>query len=370
MKIFEKRPLCMILCIMLAGFSLFSKYEGNASLWVAIASPLLIIPIFAFRNLLKGRITIAIVSICCFSLSVLLAFIFSHTFYPTDFYNERINCEALVVESDHTDGSHSELVIETSNVENKKHSYKFVVFGSKEHLSGINTGDVIHICATLSKFDTNSESEINTYYLSRGITGKLTSISSCDIIGREEMPIRNFLNKARRYTANKFLTYTDHSTGSLLTALIIGDRSYLSSNTLSSFKRIGITHILALSGMHLAILSAGLSYLLSLLKANKKIKMLVLPIFVLLYMAFTGFSVSVTRAGFMLLFTSVLFVLRRPRDHFTNLTASVFLIVLFTPYSCFDLSLWLSAFATIGILVFSHIITMRSFRYLSVLLDL
>ena len=71
-------------------------------------------------------------------------------------------------------------------------------------------------------------------------------------------------------------------------------------------------------------------------------------------MILTGMSYSVVRAGAMLLISSLLFLLSLSRDSFTTLISSVFLIILVEPYAIYDVSLALSAFATLGILVYSE----------------
>ena len=68
----------------------------------------------------------------------------------------------------------------------------------------------------------------------------------------------------------------------------------------------------------------------------------------------TGFPVSVVRAGIMLIIATMLFILVGSKDSVTSLSISAFLICLFNPTSIFDISLWLSVFATLGIIVFSE----------------
>ena len=144
---------------------------------------------------------------------------------------------------------------------------------------------------------------------------------------------------------------TDSESGALLAALLFGERDYLSDQLRLDFQRIGISHILALSGMHLAILSIGIGKLLSLFGVKKKTRVAITSIFILMYMALTGFSVSVMRAGFMVIITSLLFLLSRGRDSITSLAVAVTLICIFDPCAVFSTSLWLSALATLGIIV-------------------
>ena len=99
---------------------------------------------------------------------------------------------------------------------------------------------------------------------------------------------------------------SDAETGGLLGAILLGDRTYLSGQTSLDFSRIGISHVLALSGMHLAILILGIEKLLSLIGISKKARYIITIILTLAYVALTGFSVSVVRAGIMLIIRSLL----------------------------------------------------------------
>ena len=133
---------------------------------------------------------------------------------------------------------------------------------------------------------------------------------------------------------------------------MLGEREYLSSETRHDFARVGLSHVLALSGMHLAILSFAIEMLLSRLGVMKKPRKIVQIIFVLVYMTLTGFPASVMRAGIMLIISSLLFLLSRRADSITSLFISITVILIAEPYATFDIGLWLSVFATLGILLF------------------
>ena len=164
----------------------------------------------------------------------------------------------------------------------------------------------------------------------------------------------------------RLINLSNKESGGLLAALLLGERDCLPIGTKVDFARIGISHVLALSGMHLAILVIGLSKLLAFFGVGKKTRTLISIIFTLFYMTLTGFSVSVTRAGVMLICSSLLFLLSRTKDSMTSLFIAVTLIVISSPYSIYDTSLWLSAFATLGIVVFSEIQNGRVFIHPSV----
>ena len=71
MKILEKRPLALILCIMLGGFSFFADFGWEIKLIVSAVSLLSIGIIFIFDNLKKGRNALTVISLAALCISVL-----------------------------------------------------------------------------------------------------------------------------------------------------------------------------------------------------------------------------------------------------------------------------------------------------------
>lgn len=140
----------------------------------------------------------------------------------------------------------------------------------------------------------------------------------------------------------------------LIKAFIIGDKSEIDEKTQNCFQRIGTSHLLAISGLHLSIIvmsfcgilmrtglpigvSAGVSCLLS-----------------LFYMAITGFSLSVVRAGQMMMVFFFARSIRRLNDSVTSLFIAGFVIVLISPWSLYNIGFLLSFFATFSIVVFVY----------------
>lgn len=140
---------------------------------------------------------------------------------------------------------------------------------------------------------------------------------------------------------------------SLAKALIIGDKSYLDGYTSAVFSKAGISHVLALSGLHIGIILLFIRKLLAGMTFPRFITMLVSTLTVLFYIAMTGGSYSVMRAGIMTIagFCSALFFLRC--DILNSVSISMALIMLFEPYAVKSLSFQLSCGAVVGIGVFA-----------------
>ena len=356
MKILEKRPLALILCIMLGGFSFFADFS-NATKLIAVAISLTCIGvIFIFDNLICGRKPIVIISFVALAVSLMLSFLWSAIFYPNEFYDSTVQITAKVYDIDNSGNYSSVVECRSSEIDGKRDKHTLVVYMEKETARKLRKYDVITFVATVSPFSKNDNGfDGRSYYVSRGYSAICEDVSELTIDGNKVDKLDSFFSNLRLKLSNKLKLRTDYETGSLLSALILGDRSTLNGNTKLNFARLGISHILALSGMHLAILSLALHFLLKKLGINKKIRFAVMFAIVPFYMALTGFSASVLRSGLMLLISSALFLLSKKADAVTSLLLSVFLIVLFSPTSVYDMSLWLSAFATLGVVAFSEI---------------
>ncbi len=139
---------------------------------------------------------------------------------------------------------------------------------------------------------------------------------------------------------------------SLLNSLIIADKSELSDKVKKDFRTLGISHILAISGLHLSVIVMSVYLALQRYGAGKYISVSASVVLILFYMALTGFSYSIMRAGCMMILYFIARLLRRQSDNITSLFFAVFIIILFDPWALFSLSLQLSFLSTLGILVF------------------
>ena len=356
MKIFEKRPLALILCIMLGGFSFFADYSWKIKLIAASLSLLSIFAIYIFDNLKQGRKPIVVVSIAAFFVSMLLSTLWTFIFFPSKFYDQNVEIEAKVYDIDNSNSSSTIMICKTEKINGKTDRHTMIAYVDKETSVYIRKYDVIQFTADLKEFSSYDDGfSGRSYYISKGYSARLDNFDNLQIEENRIDKVDAFLKELRLNISNKLKLRTDYRTGAFLSALILGDRSDLSGSTKLNFARLGISHILALSGMHLAILSLAVNFILIKFGFKKKIRAYIVTVLILFYMALTGFSASVLRAGMMLIIYYLLFLLSRKSDSLTSLAIAVSLIVAFNPTAVFALSLWLSAFATLGVIVFSEI---------------
>ena len=137
-----------------------------------------------------------------------------------------------------------------------------------------------------------------------------------------------------------------------LNALILGDKSGLSSEEKTVLQSAGVYHVCAVSGLHVSIVALFLGYIVSLFKIKKSLTklFLILPgLFILL--AVTGFSISAIRAVFMAFSFLLGKSFYRKADSLNILGLILTLILIISPFSAFSPSLLLTFSATTGIIL-------------------
>lgn len=216
----------------------------------------------------------------------------------------------------------------------------------------IYAGDIISFTEDvycIDKFD----SSLSRYYMSEGIylgatiydgEEKYTLIKDgSDTIACKLQLLRDEI-KARIYS------YLPNEYGSVAIGMLLGDTSGVSDETIASFKRSGVYHLFAVSGLHLSIWVMGVYTFLGKLGLSRRKNGAFSVIFTFFFMALSGFSPSVTRAGVMLIAAKGGTLLKREVSAINSLGFALMVLLLFNPMSAANVSLWLSFSATAGII--------------------
>lgn len=356
MKIFDKRPLSLIIAVMLGSFVFFSLYDTLVPR-IIIISIIVLSFVFSFikiESLHINRLMLRLSAVFA-AIAVILSFLyFDMWFKAYDRYDGEVTISGTVENINYTTYK-TAIYLKSDNINNTPlSSYELIVYVDKSEYYGFSIGTRISVSGVIENFTSSEAFDIKSYYTSRGISGAVNEVTEFNITDNGDYPISYKINSLRLRLCRRIIYNSNSEVGGLLCALLLGEKEYLPKGTQLDFSRIGISHILALSGMHLAILAIGFSKLLMKFGINKKRSTFATVIFTLLYMTITGFSVSVTRAGIMLIISSILFLLSETKDSMTSLFVSVAVICILTPYAIYDTALWLSALATLGIIVFGE----------------
>lgn len=154
--------------------------------------------------------------------------------------------------------------------------------------------------------------------------------------------LANMLYKLRNKAEQVINEIFPESDGGLVKAMILGERADIDKNTKRLYQRNGIAHILAISGLHIALLGMGLFRKLKKYIGSYLISGTIASCVIILYGIITGLAVSTTRAIIMLVTDIVGKALGRSSDMCTSLGLSCITLCIANPYIIKDVGFLLS----------------------------
>ncbi|ESU21034.1 hypothetical protein FEDK69T_27110 [Flavobacterium enshiense DK69] len=138
----------------------------------------------------------------------------------------------------------------------------------------------------------------------------------------------------------------------IIDALLLGQRQDMNSQVTDNYTNAGVIHILAISGLHIAILYALLLFFLKPLnrfKNGKLLQFIIIIVFLWLFAILSGLSASVVRSVVMFSLISFGLYLNRSGNIYNILAVSMLIILLCNPNFLFDVGFQLSYVAVFSI---------------------
>ena len=141
--------------------------------------------------------------------------------------------------------------------------------------------------------------------------------------------------------------------GGYTSALLLGTRSLVPSEDRAAFAKLGIAHILSVSGFHTGILVMLLAALFRFLKLRQPVRLVLYGAVLLAYCALCGMNPPVVRASLLLMMMLGGKLLNRPRIGLHLLCASMMVMLLWSPVQLTGVSFQLTFGAVLGITLVS-----------------
>lgn len=141
----------------------------------------------------------------------------------------------------------------------------------------------------------------------------------------------------------------------LISALTLGYKNNLSENLQEAFRASGTAHVLAVSGLHVGIIYLVIGFIFSFLGNSGKLYILRQSLIITAlwgYAFIAGLSPSIVRAAIMLTINCIANMYNKKGFTLNTLCAAAFIILIFNPFSLFDISFQMSFGAVLSILYF------------------
>jgi len=160
--------------------------------------------------------------------------------------------------------------------------------------------------------------------------------------------ISNNISSTIKENIQKTIT---NDNANILKGLLLGDTSEIEEEIQDDFRISNISHVLAVSGMHISYIILGINLLIK--KSLGKIKnKVVIIIALILYMFITGFSPSIVRASIMGILVTFSGIIHRKNDIWNSIGISLLIILIYNPFLITNIGLQFSYLGTIGIILF------------------
>lgn len=137
----------------------------------------------------------------------------------------------------------------------------------------------------------------------------------------------------------------------ILLGILLGNDDGIEKEIKQNFIGSNLSHILAVSGMHVAYVIAITTYILTLLKIGKKKTKIITITLLIFFMLLTNNTPSVKRACIMAILSIIAILINRKSDNINNMAVSLLIILIQNPFYILNTGLILSYTATLGIIL-------------------
>ena len=350
---FVKRPVAVLTLSFFISFCVaatFHVFEKNIFLWASGALFCLVCPFCIVISMRKAarlkRLSVFLGYVSLVLCGVFVSLGFYHSVFPLDEvsrYKDRdVYLEFTVTKVAYKSPLYSTYVAKVHGANGAPESFTVVIDTASE----LEIGDVARAVAHLYEPESDGDFNEKRYCLSAGAA--LRGEASDAVVAGHDESFGIKLEVLREKISAAITSEMSQESGGVLKAVFLGNKSDLSAKVKRDFARLGISHLAAISGMHVSFLCTALFALSKKLRIGKRWGAFLSVFLVMLYTALTGFSPSTVRAAVVCCISSFIMIIGISYDGATALGVCGAGMLIANPFSAFDQGFLLSFSAFAG----------------------
>lgn len=356
MQLFYRRPLALVCAVfmavsLLAFYISFTAQAVAAIIFIAVAVCAVIL-LFVLKKQRKVCALVLALAISCGAALAISYSYFALKYLPLqDYVGKTVQVEGVVISSKYETSFSSGYKLRVKYIDGEKHD--FIATLDCSYVGDLSAGDKVAFNGVGEPTGYGGDNASRMAEMADGYMLHFVSETEneCVITERGVFDIEILFSSVAMRFGNVIRRMIGGEEGNLVIALLLGDRDGLSYTTVRDFSRAGVSHLLALSGLHMAVVMGVIDFLMRRLHITKSVRCVLLLICMAGYLCIIGFPLSACRAAIMLAMVYLSYFFSAQSDSITSLFIAGAVIISVLPTSVLDIGFWLSFTATAGIIL-------------------
>lgn len=231
-------------------------------------------------------------------------------------------------------------------------NYYFETLEEKKKFN-LKLGDYIKINGVLNVPQKNTN--FNLFNYQKYLLGKKIyyTLSAKEIIKYKN---HNFLYKIKNIIISKIDSIPNNC---YIKSLILGDNNSIDKDSLNSYRQNGVSHLFAISGMHVIFIIKILEAIMSKIIKKEEIKYTIIFLILFFYSFVASFSISIIRAVLMFIIGKICKLLKYKIKPIETFIFTLCISLIINPYNIYNISFKYSFMVSLFLIIFSDLINKR-----------
>lgn len=300
--------------------------------------------------------------LCNYPYYILLFFVLILSFYRVNIkYNSNYSNNTKnftgIITNIKIEGDLLSLTMKDNNKEMIQASYYFKSLKEKNKCRNyFKLGDKLQLTGEFSKIEKSTTKNIFDYYEYSKRRRMFYSVSIISIKKIEDN--KNIIYYLKNNIYSYFNTFKNSN---YLKLILLGDKNYVDKSIISSFRENGISHLFAISGMHVGVLSSIVLRILKRLNIYENKRYLIASLFLFLYTLIVGSVPSILRASIFFFFLALNKIF-----YFHIETINIFILtfisaILINPFYMYDIGFQYSFLISLSLILSGNILNNKTY---------
>lgn len=269
------------------------------------------------------------------------------------YYNNRqIEFVAKIMADPDLKNNYQKITVGVLMLNDNKISGKVLIF--TDRYPAYVYGDILKINCKLQAPVSKSDSFNYAVFLSKDNIYSVCNYPVIEKVGTSKKNLLSYIYDLKEYSQQLINKNISEPAAGLLEAMMLGDRSDFSAAVYQNFKITGTAHLVAISGLHIAIIISILTNTLLAFNFSRRQSFFIISIILFLYLLMIGFPASALRAVIMGWLGLASYQAGRSNQSSYSLTLTAAIMIFINPkILVYDVGFQLSFLAVLGIMFFS-----------------